>query len=392
MSKDKELIEKFIFNSDVQSILSEVTKSVMDFNILEITGMGAQEIKHSSLLSWLLGDNEHNLENRFFEKILEKIIANNYILQEELKHYLYLPNNERDLVVYREKDNIDLLVVDKSNKIIFVIENKVYASERTSGEDGGQLLKYEKIVLEKYPKKHNTNDENGYTHYYIYLTIGFDDPFEKDNWLKLSYKMICECADEILMLSNISDKTRLVLSSYVDLLKRKNIVEDKELEEICSKIWDNKDYAKAFDIIYNYRKTNLDKFYDELCSKFDFYDGYDSLKTDVTEELYKKVFDKSWDESEKYAIDICIEKRGKKIWIGYRHPDLNDLNNKQLNKTYLNLTKKEKIQFETVKYKIRESELEGFEFDSKEIQDKMDNTTKMIEKLIINYSEVCKNF
>ena len=71
--------------------------------------------------------------------------------------------HRKDIIIYREKDNIDLLIVDEANKVLFVIENKVFASERTFGDDGGQLQKYEDIVNHKYSKE--------YRKYFIFLTI-----------------------------------------------------------------------------------------------------------------------------------------------------------------------------------------------------------------------------
>jgi hypothetical protein len=69
----------------------------MNFNILEITGMGNQEIKHSNILSWIFGDNEHNLEYKILDGFLKEMIkeAKEYINNiNYLQHYLYLPTNK----------------------------------------------------------------------------------------------------------------------------------------------------------------------------------------------------------------------------------------------------------------------------------------------------------
>ena len=44
MNNETNLVEEFIFNDEVQQILSDINDRFMDFNILEITGMGTQEI------------------------------------------------------------------------------------------------------------------------------------------------------------------------------------------------------------------------------------------------------------------------------------------------------------------------------------------------------------
>ena len=117
-------VQDFIFDDEVQNILSKINDNVMDFNILEITGMGSQEIKHSNILGWLFDDSEHSLEYQILDNFLKKVIELNS--NNDLQSYLYLSNKKRDITIYREKDNIDLLIVDESNKIVITIENKIH--------------------------------------------------------------------------------------------------------------------------------------------------------------------------------------------------------------------------------------------------------------------------
>ncbi|MBD3842951.1 MAG: PD-(D/E)XK nuclease family protein [Campylobacterales bacterium] len=165
-AEELKIIEDFIFDDSVQDTLEKINSSVMNFNILEITGMGSQEIKHSNILSWMFSDSEHNLEYKILEGFLKKVIEANEVDESTnfLKHYVYLPNKKRNITIYREKDNIDLLIVDDANKVVIAIENKVYASERADGEDGGQLQKYFDIVNDKYK-----NFENKYFHNFLMM-------------------------------------------------------------------------------------------------------------------------------------------------------------------------------------------------------------------------------
>ncbi len=238
-------VKDFIFNDEVQKILSKINDNVMDFNILEITGMGNQEIKHSNILGWLFDNSEHDLEYQILDNFLKKVIELN--TNNDLQSYLYLSNKKRDITIYREKDNIDLLVVDESNKIVITIENKIYASERTYGDDGGQLQKYENIINEKYNYK--------YDKYFIFLTIDLEEP-SKENWLRANHQMITDVIDNILKTKETTTKTRIVLESYIDLLKRNGIMEDKELNELCKQIWANENYRNALNILYNNEPTN----------------------------------------------------------------------------------------------------------------------------------------
>jgi len=262
IKKAVESIKKLIFNDEVQSVLSNISNNLMEFNILEITGMGHHEIRHSNMLGWLFDDSEHNLEYEILDGFLKAIITENSEdsnsqpdILDKLQSYIYLAQYKKNITIYREKNNIDLLIVDESNKVVVTIENKIFATERTTGEtDDGQLSKYEDIVNNKYPSK--TDDEkNGYDKYFIFLTKNLDEPQKgKEYWMRASHQMVADVIKSIISKKeDLSIKTKLVLESYIDLLKRRGIVEVKELEELANKIWSNKDYKKALETLYEYK-------------------------------------------------------------------------------------------------------------------------------------------
>lgn len=280
MSDEFNLIKKFIFDDEVQKLFEDINNNVLDFNILEITGMGNQEIKHSNILGWLFSDTEHNLEYKILEGFLKKIIALNGI--ENLQDYLYLSKHRKDIVIYREKDNIDLLIVDEANQVLFAIENKVFAGERTDGEDGGQLQKYENIINHKYSK---------YQKYFIFLTIDLNEP-SKDNWLKANHQMIVETLNEISKNKDISIKTKIIFESYIDTLKRNGIVQDKELEELCLKIWNNSKYKEALEILNNYKPDIFSQISEYLKTLGEQYSEINVLKN--SSKTYINFLDNSW--------------------------------------------------------------------------------------------------
>lgn len=325
-----EELENFIFDDNVQDILDKIKNSVMNFNILEITGMGSQEIKHSNILAWMFSDSEHNLEYKILEDFLKKVVDANEINETItfLKHYIYLPEKDKNITIYREKDNIDLLIVDNANKVVIAIENKVYANERSDGKDGGQLKNYCKIVDENYKNFKNK--------IFIYLTIDGLSPESEENqkiWLNATHEMIGEAVEDILEKQTILPKAEMILTSYVDLLKRRNIMSDKNLEELCKKIWDKN--SKALDILFRYRTTNLDKLYDLIKSEYNFYsEESPDIKFDVIDKIYKYVYDEEWYDSDNRAIDIEIVKKPTYLWVGFFHPEVQSKKNEKLNKLY----------------------------------------------------------
>lgn len=362
-----EELENFIFDDNVQDILDKIKNSVMNFNILEITGMGSQEIKHSNILAWMFSNSEHNLEYKILEDFLKKIVEFNEVSEATtfLKHYIYLPEKDKNITIYREKDNIDLLIVDNANKVVIAIENKVYANERSDGKDGGQLKNYCKIVDENYKNFKNK--------IFIYLTIDGLSPESEENqkiWLNATHEMIGEAVEDILEKQTILPKAEMILTSYIDLLKRRNIMSDKNLEELCKKIWDKN--SKALDILFRYRTTNLDKLYDLIIDNYNFYhDDYNDIKLDTIDKIYQYIYNQDWLKSEERAIDIQIVKKATYIWIGYYHPEIPSTNNKKLLELYKNIFKI-KPQKEKRIVMIYESDIE--DLTEEQLSDKANET------------------
>ena len=362
-----EELENFIFDDNVQDILDKIKNSVMNFNILEITGMGSQEIKHSNILAWMFSNSEHNLEYKILEDFLKKIVEFNEINETTtfLKHYIYLPKNDKNITIYREKDNIDLLIVDNANEVVIAIENKVYASERYDGDDGGQLNKYYERVDKSYKYFKNK--------IFIYLTIDGSFPESEKNqsiWLNATHEMIGEVVENILENQTVLSKAEMILTSYVDLLKRRNIMADKNLEELCKKIWDKN--SKALDILFRYRTTNLDKLYDLIKIPYSFYsEESPDIKFDAIDKIYKYVYNKERKDRENNAIDIEIVKKSNYIWIGYWHPEIPSTNNKKLLELYKNIFKI-KPQKEKRIVMIYESDIE--DLNEKQLSDKANET------------------
>jgi len=372
----KELVENFIYNDDVQDILSQINDNVMDFNILEITGMGTQEIKHSNILVWLFGDSEHNLEYQILDDFLKKVIdENNDKNLDSLKKYLYLPEDtNRDITIFREKDNIDLLIVDESNKFIITIENKIYASERVSGSDGGQLAKYESIINEKYSSQYNK--------IFIFLTINLEEA-TKNNWLKANHTMIVNIIENVIEIKDITIKTKIIFESYIDLMKRRGIVANKGLENLCEKIWLNKKYAEALNILIQHKTTITKKFYDNrLKEEFEFKDGTVFLKLQSTDKIYE-MLGLTWEDEENTIFDISCEYENEDIVLYLSHHKLYKQDEKL--QTICNQFKKRKSKkYEEIKrYTIDDLVKNGEEF----VLNEMKNIINKIDKDLLSFLE-----
>lgn len=265
------IIEKFFFNDKIHDAINQINNHLKPNNILEIIGMGSQEIKHSKILGWLMSSN-HEIQDYFFMNFLKHAIS--FTEKQEygfdtdkikvLKEYIYiLP--QKNFIVKFEYKNIDILVIDETNKFVFVIENKVGAQESKE-----QLAKYREIAVKDY---------SSYERFGIFLTTDGSLPNESSegNVENLAFYLTAWYTDIYSILKNILEKdnitlaneTRLVIENYMDLLLRRDIVENEKIKKICEKIWSNEEYKSALEILFNYKP-----------SKLEFISGYlDNLKT-----------------------------------------------------------------------------------------------------------------
>ena len=162
--------------------------------------------------------------------------------------------NLSDSFVYREKDKIDILIVSESNKLILAIENKIFTKEHDN-----QLQRYLDSLRSGYG--------DNYRFVLIYLTpegIASSDP---DNWIDLSYIFIQNQLELLVKDRNLKEKTKLYIEDYI-LTIRRHIVEDKEIKEICSKIYFK--YKDALDLIYENRpdiRSDISQFLNSFLSE-----------------------------------------------------------------------------------------------------------------------------
>jgi len=376
MNNKVDILTKFIFEDKVHKKLLNLNSCVMEYNVLEITGMGSQEIKHSNVLSWIFGDNQHNVKYAVLNNFLKKVLNN------KLEHnlYSYILNKEKALSIYREENGIDLLIVDANNKVVIAIENKVFAQERTEGSDGGQLRKYEKFIAKKYDK---------YDKYFIYLTIDLEKA-SRNNWLCANYEMITDSISDILKEQDTSEKTKIIFESYIDLLKRKNIVKDEKLKELCENFWSNKEYVDAINILLDYRITPLRNLYSILQEELKFYDNSPFVALESIKKLYKLIGE-DWYISKEVFFELQISYHGGKderIWIGFYRDQVTNPNEKFTK--ICNMLVDNSRQKSITILKVDNKYLLNKDIDSvvKEIKTKIYEYDKTLNKLLENYENL----
>jgi len=232
--QDKKMLEDLVLDP----LLEELEARIEKFNIFEAIGAVRQESRHSDFLAFLLHPTQnHGLGDVFLKRLLQKAIA-------------YSENNELSITqidldiwdlsqaeVLREWDRIDIFVLDQTNQLVTVIENKISSKEST-----GQLKRYREKIERLYPN---------FKKIFLYLTPDGDDPSDKI-YLRLDYSLICELVENLAnsRASILGTEVVTVMKHYTEMLRR-HIVSESEIAELCQKIYTK--HQRALDLIFERR-------------------------------------------------------------------------------------------------------------------------------------------
>ncbi|MCB0181364.1 MAG: PD-(D/E)XK nuclease family protein, partial [Anaerolineae bacterium] len=139
--------------------------------------------------------------------------------------------------VRREWRHIDILVHDPDNKLVCLIENKIY-----SGEHSNQLERYYNIVRREFPTCRLIP---------ILLSPGGEEPTHED-FIATSYDTIVKVLENVCATyrSVIGPEVSTLITHYITMLRR-HIVSDSEIAKLCQKIY--RQHQQALDLILEHR-------------------------------------------------------------------------------------------------------------------------------------------
>jgi hypothetical protein len=236
------LIEKLITDNDFDK-LKDYFK---DINIFKVMGIDQNEIRHSNTIAWFLDPfKNHNLGSLFFQKFMSYMFEKDpdYFNDRNINILHLLLTDIDDMKVFREKEDIDILVVSKKLKFVICIENKINA-----GIGDTQLDKYYKYINEHY---------SSFSKFFLLLSpAGYEVPVDKSEnpeaWISASYEDIVKILRSILEL-DIDQKVKYIIGDYIKLLEKENIVENVKLDEILSSLCAK--HKDAIDLLLKYQES-----------------------------------------------------------------------------------------------------------------------------------------
>ncbi len=217
--------------------LERLSARLATFNIFRALKIERVEIRHSNALGWLLDpEQSHGLGEVFLRRIMSNMLLGTDVgvsaAQVELMTFA-------DVEVRREWRNIDLLVIDRGNKLVLLIENKI-----GSGESKDQLVRYREIVSQEFP---------AFRLLPVFLTL--DGQVSQDenaqDYIVYSHAQLCGVLEGILeqRRSQMPEAVATFLDQYHDTLRRLTM-QDTELAELCRSIY--RRHREAIDLIAEY--------------------------------------------------------------------------------------------------------------------------------------------
>lgn len=228
-------LKEFLLDIDCLKDLDKWTSKVNIFEVLKITNT---EIRHSNVLAWLLDANaSHELSDKILKEFVTHILKNNKFDIDVIRALLM---DFESFSVFRELNNIDILLVSNKEKFIICIENKIWSKERNN-----QLNKYEKIVNEQYKDFYNL---------FVFLTPDGYETENNDNWIAFNYVDIIGIIENAIKNVEMKTEVKLIINNYIEAVRR-HIVGDTELTKICDEIY--KKHRDALDLIYENKSDNL---------------------------------------------------------------------------------------------------------------------------------------
>jgi hypothetical protein len=225
-------IEALLLDADFQKLSTPRV-----FNVFEAMGMARAEIRHSAFLAHLLDPYEsHGLGDRFLRGFLIHACARH----PSFRTTDVLLADFNDVVVERERFNIDILITSQELSLACLIENKVGSHEHSD-----QLARY---------RSHIASELSGLRHHVlVYLTPDGESPSDSA-YVPIDYTVVVKLAEAIAS-ESAAGEIQLVLNHYASLL-REHVVTDDRIVQLCHQVY--RKHRHAIDLILEHGVADQD--------------------------------------------------------------------------------------------------------------------------------------
>ncbi len=186
-----------ILQDDRFKVYARSLRRKTGINFFRVLAVDGYEIRHSNFLAWLLDPIEsHKLGTLFLSDLLASIGC---------PRKQYSSQFLKETIIWREKDHLDILILNERLSLLICIENKV-----GSPEGYKQLQQYRQYIKKQYA---------GYeTQHFIYLTLPNSAPSSDGaNWHHISYTEIA-LALKRLKAASSNKLVLIIIDMYLETL------------------------------------------------------------------------------------------------------------------------------------------------------------------------------
>jgi len=227
-------LERFVIDD---SDLEKLEERLGEANIFEVLGMVNAEIRHSNFLAWILDPAaNHGLGDAVLRAFLKRALSGG-VPGNGLTALDAAVMNLDDTEVYRERAEIDLLLVNRTAGFVIVIENKI-----TAGEHGDQLAKYRGWVEATYREMNRRA--------FFLLTVEIDDTPSDEAYSPIGYHTVLEAIDYVIRRheGGMLPQTELLLRQYSTMIRRRLMDDDPGLVKLARDIY--RKHRRALDYVF----------------------------------------------------------------------------------------------------------------------------------------------
>ena len=226
MAKDLQIIENLFFSDE----FSELNAYSNRFDLFKIMRIKDKELIHSNILAVLLNPNEthgmgYTFLNLFTKELKKCVLSNSGNNVKEISLVNIISTINSKVVVYRELDYIDLVIVFPEARVVIGIENKIWASERDK-----QIEDYQKAMESGYPDYHKA---------LVFLTPTGRIPNTSNKQSEIpvycmSYEVIAKIAK--VSINNANQSAQFFLDQFIYHVES-YMTGSSEIQELCWQIF-----------------------------------------------------------------------------------------------------------------------------------------------------------
>lgn len=218
-----------------------LNKQISPLNIFEAVGAIRSELRHSNFLAYLLSPSRpHGLGARPLVALLRSVLAGLPADRRPMSTLELLASELDNAIIYRERGNIDILVVLPSLMLVVAIENKVDAKA-----SGGQLERYSVYLKREFAEHRRL---------LVFLTPEGSGP-DHDDYAIYDYERLADTLEALVSGgADVPAETGLLIRHYVEMVRR-HIVQDEKLRTLGRQLCER--HKEAFDFIFECRPEPL---------------------------------------------------------------------------------------------------------------------------------------